>query len=738
MRDIKRSAHRLPALRFFSPLSTLHSPRVAILVAFSFLAPVSYGQNFSKPLIAGRVMAGEYGHWVVQAQGPILGNGTVETATVTSGPLTLSDGSGWQPLTVGTPVYVDDGSASEVITPTAVDCSSGGAWCRFSAVYHLPHNGRFRVRSATAGIDEAINAAPVGGMVELPAGALTLYAPVIITKALRLNGSGEEGTVLTQSTIGVDGLQIGSATLAPSDVAIDNLEIVGPYASPTAASSGVGVHCVNCVRLKPQNITAQQWGTGLFFDSALGHAFTNDVVDSHFIQNYVGVHIQGGSANRLTFVGDTVDSNSYGVWDDGGWVHTWVGNDIESNSIWGYYQNDTTPGSYSQHNVDLYGNYFEGNGSNTSGQGDIFLGANAASGAGCNECLVQGNIFNASTGGNVTAIDLGNFQGNLEGNVYSGYGTGKQVLSGSDPTHGYTWALSLGDTGTGTPGTISRVDTNGGLTLGGNDNSLTLHDTVVESPTKRVIIRGQQGGNQASNFATLDLDAQSTANQSTFLTFSNQLTPLWSIQPDYFAQNVHDLCLVNDDTTGQCQVYFNGGHWQFANGIGAVPHVPAGDFSFQQIANGDTGILMLRNSDSSPSGFLLDLVNQANTQHLFSVNATGTLVNGSINTGGSVNAGSLTQNGVRVLTPADLPLSGQSGSILGQSYTAGQCAGSAVTITGALTGMVAAASPETDPGSGFVWEAFISAANTVVVRLCNTNGTTATAAAAVYDVRVMR
>lgn len=711
---------------------------ICSVLLIACLTPALQAQNFTKPLIAGRVIASEYGHWTLAAQGPVKGDGSSETATITSGPLTLADGSAWQPLTPGVPVYVDDGTSSEVVTPTSVDCPSGGAWCRFTASFHLSHPGRFHVRSATAGINEAIQAAPTGGMVVLPTGTFSLQAPIVITKALRLSGSGEEGTTLAQTTTGVDGIQIGSVTLAPSDVAIDNLELTGPYASPTVASTGVGIHCINCVRLKLHNVTAQQWGTGIFFDSTYGHAFTNDVIDCHFIQNYTGVHIQGGSANRLTFVGNTVDANAYGVWDDGGWVHTWVGNDIESNSIWGYYQYDSTPGSYSQHNVNIYGNYFEGNGSNTAGQGDVNLGANAASGAGCNECLVQGNIFNASTGGNVVAVNLGNFQGNLEGNVYSGYGSGKQVLSGTDATHGYTSALSLGDPGTGTPGTISRIDGNGGLTLGGNDNSLTLHDTVVESPTRRVLIRGQQGGNQASNFATLDIDAQSTANQSTFLTFSNQLTPLWSIQPDYFAQNVHDICLLNDDSSGQCQAYFNGGHWQFANGIGTVPHVPAGDYSFQQATNGDTELLLLRNTDTSPSGNLLDIVNQANTQHLFTVNATGMLVNGSINTGGTINASSLTQNGTRVLTPSDLPLTGQTGSILGQSYTAGQCATSALTVTGAQTGMVASASPEADPGTGFVWEAFTSASNTVLVRLCNVSGVAATATAAVYDVRVMR
>jgi hypothetical protein len=82
------------------------------------------------------------------------------------------------------------------------------------------------------------------------------------------------------------------------------------------------------------------------------------------------------------------------------------------------------------------------------------------------------------------------------------------------------------------------------------------------------------------------------------------------------------------------------------------------------------------------------------------------------------------------------PLSGVSGSLGGSAMTAGQTITIAVTIAGAAVGMVAATSPETYPGDGFVWDAYISAVNTVTVRL--TAVLAATPTASMYDIRVIQ
>ncbi len=706
-------------------------------------------QSFRKPKIAGMTLASQYAAWSLPAQGPILALPTSQTVTLLSRSVTLPDGAQFQPLQTGSPVWISDGAASEAVTPLTVNCPVGGSHCVFTAIFAFAHLARFVITSATAGIQEAINAAPAGGWVLVDSGLVNIHAPIVIAKSLHLSGEGEARTIITQLTPHADGLDFGTPSFAPSDLDISNLQLVGPAQPPSASSQSVGLHCLNCVRLKLQNVTASNWGDGLFFDSAYGHAYTNDVFGCHFISNYVGVRIFGGSANRLTFVGNTIDSNAYGVFDDGGWVHTWLGNDIESNAIWGYYQQVSQPAAYSAHNIGLYNNYFENNGSNLTGQGDLSLGALVSGGSGnngdgCIGCAVDNNLFNASTGGHVVAIALGEFKGSLSDNIYSGYGPGLDVTSISGPSPNYTHALALGDGSTGF-GNIQRLDLNGSLTLGGSDQinnpqGSPILDTTLESPTGQVDIRGLPGGPRASNPATLILDGASTAIRSDAIRFFNNGVSEFTIHNDPYGANAHDMCLLDDDgnpSQSACLLYENGKHWEFSpNGLSGS-HVPAGDYEFHQVANGDSALMIYRATDANPTGYLLDLEDSTESHPLFRIDATGDVVAGSWNAG-PINSTALMQNGVAVLTPANLPLTGKTGGILGQAFTIGQCATSALTITGAAAGMVAVASPETDPGSGFVWEAFVSAANTVLIRLCNVSGSAQSSAASVYDVRVLQ
>lgn len=85
---------------------------------------------------------------------------------------------------------------------------------------------------------------------------------------------------------------------------------------------------------------------------------------------------------------------------------------------------------------------------------------------------------------------------------------------------------------------------------------------------------------------------------------------------------------------------------------------------------------------------------------------------------------------------APAPLTGTSGSLGGSAMTAGQTVTATVTVTGARAGMLAACNPGTYPGAGFVWDAYVSADNTVTVRLvCVAAGTPT---AATYGVRVIQ
>lgn len=76
------------------------------------------------------------------------------------------------------------------------------------------------------------------------------------------------------------------------------------------------------------------------------------------------------------------------------------------------------------------------------------------------------------------------------------------------------------------------------------------------------------------------------------------------------------------------------------------------------------------------------------------------------------------------------------GSIGGSALSAGTCTSGTVGVTGATTGMVATAQPNTYPGDAIVWKAYVSAAAVVTVKVCATVG--ATPVAATYSVRVIQ
>ena len=80
-------------------------------------------------------------------------------------------------------------------------------------------------------------------------------------------------------------------------------------------------------------------------------------------------------------------------------------------------------------------------------------------------------------------------------------------------------------------------------------------------------------------------------------------------------------------------------------------------------------------------------------------------------------------------------LSGVTGSISG-GVTLGTCDSGTASVTGATTAMTAVASPVTNPGTGIVWGAFVSAADTVTVVECGLAIVTPTATT--YQVRVFK
>ncbi len=704
-------------------------------------------------------------------------------------------------------------SPSEIIALSNVGTACPGGTVR--SMCFTPSNSRsgsWALASATSGIQEAVNDAGAGGWVILDTLASPVYTPILLTQTIRITGfanfDASTGTRILQQAADTDTIQIGSSSIAPSDIVLEHFMVEG--VSGTGTDTGVAIHCVSCVRLKLMDITAKSAHAGLFLDSAQGHAFDASILDSHFISNYYGVELQGGSANRDTFVGSTVDSNVYGVFDDGGWVHTWIGNDIESNIDYGYWQEVSDPAAYSGHNVVLHGNYFENNGS-TSGQGDVFLGqlvggGTGNNGAGCLNCEVTDNIFNAANS-SVTALSLGAVNATVSDNTYSGYGTGKIYAYVTGPNPNFTHVLSLGDGagdkgssaasgayGGARAGTITRIDSNGGLTLGGwdqlNDSQGSpIRDTTIESPTGNVSVRGKPGGETASNPASLFLDGNSSGEEGSSIEWRNASTALWQINADPFGNGSHDFCLMNDltnPTAARCIAYINPqSKWLFSyNGPSGSLPTRTQDYQFAQVTNGDSALVINRATDTSPTGSLLDLEDATLSHPLFRVDANGVVTTGNwdnsnssftigpllattghfssevsasnygavsattgefsgavtnhstVTTTGVTNAnGGIKINGASV----QAILGGTTGTESSGTYAAGACIGGGLNFgSGVALGMVATANPSATPPTGLMWNALVDSADHVTINVCNVTPSSITwSAGAVWYVRVI-
>lgn len=85
--------------------------------------------------------------------------------------------------------------------------------------------------------------------------------------------------------------------------------------------------------------------------------------------------------------------------------------------------------------------------------------------------------------------------------------------------------------------------------------------------------------------------------------------------------------------------------------------------------------------------------------------------------------------------PASGIMNGLTGSIGGGLLSAGACASGTASVTGAVVGQVATANPNTYPGDGAEWEAYVSGSSTVTVKVCAIVALTPTAST--YNVRVI-
>jgi hypothetical protein len=87
------------------------------------------------------------------------------------------------------------------------------------------------------------------------------------------------------------------------------------------------------------------------------------------------------------------------------------------------------------------------------------------------------------------------------------------------------------------------------------------------------------------------------------------------------------------------------------------------------------------------------------------------------------------------LLPAQIVINAVSPPTGAFNLAAGGCFTEAVTVSGAGIGMTVTASPRTFPGNGVTWEAYVSAANTVTVKVCSIIA--AFVGSSVYDINLL-
>lgn len=236
-----------------------------------------------------------------------------------------------------------------------------------------------------------------------------------------------------------------------------------------------------------------------------------------------------------------------------------------------------------------------------------------------------------------------------------------------------------------------------------NDGTTTVPEYVALSGTALGSFIGNRviGGNATVTiFATLAGSANATQLGNIF---ESGVTNKFSV-----AQNVFDAGAI-------CS----------AAGLANIP--PGVISCWNQASQGEADFFDQGDGGSGPFGF-----------NFYSGTGSPTFL-GSITTSGlRWGGGSYIASSNNVAMTAQMPLSGTTASIGGSALAAGTCTTGTAAVANSTTAMAVAVSPAADPGTGFAWEGWVSAAGTVTVRLCNITAGSLTPTAEAYNVRVVQ
>jgi hypothetical protein len=386
--------------------------------------------------------------------------------------------------------YVSGGSGTpEACLGTGGSAVSGASTGTLIVTCANSHSGAWTLQSATAGIQEAVNYAPDGGIIVLPPGHLAVYATTYITRAVAITAGPGAGTdigsssatdvtmqtnglsvfsVYTNESVKFDGFRVSYLTAQTSGNAI-YLNAAGNNSGSTVSNmqmlnvfNGVYEHTVYAARI--YGCTIQFYGSGIVLqdavaDNGVSHVFENELVGQDGA--YAAVRILSGGGYHVDNNGmhSQTGHMQYGVS-----LETSAGPTSQIFIIGNQIDGVTTYGVNLAETVDYYGIHVENNlisnFINPSGFIGVFV-ANAHTIAG----LILGNTISPAVTGQTswlaTGIQLNGGGGLLiAGNVitnatyglylYNQSNISNLVLGQNDYVNVYGSPLSTNSSGGGT------------------------------------------------------------------------------------------------------------------------------------------------------------------------------------------------------------------------------------------------------------------------------------------------
>lgn len=135
--------------------SFILSVLLVISIGVNAHAQVQRQSNITGMRVLGSAVAAEFGRWEAGVDVGFSAAGS-KTVVLDVGSFVVPDGMGFMPISTTIPIRVEDFSSSETVTPSSVNCAQGSGICQFTATFSNAHPARFRVRSGSNGLQEAI------------------------------------------------------------------------------------------------------------------------------------------------------------------------------------------------------------------------------------------------------------------------------------------------------------------------------------------------------------------------------------------------------------------------------------------------------------------------------------------------------------------------------------------------------------------------------------------------------